>query len=56
MNEYQYQEIIAMLTILYKKMDKIERSMKGSSRMTSDQTYLDELRKEAQKIADKITG
>jgi|GEM_PF-1475047 len=56
MNEIQYQEIIAMLTVLYKKVDTIERKLKNGSRMTSEQTYLNELKKEANKIIDKITG
>jgi hypothetical protein len=50
MDKIKHQEIIAMLTVLYKKLDKIERSMRGSTRMTSDQTYLNELRKEADKL------
>lgn len=55
MTENQYQEIIAMLTVIYKKVDVIEKRSRGVSRTTSEQTYLNELKKEASKIADKIT-
>ena len=53
MNEVQYQEIIAMLTVLYKKIDKLSRS---GMRIAPDQAYLDELRAEAQKISKNVTG
>lgn len=54
MNEYQYQEIIAMLTVIYKKLDNLEQKVKGSSRLASTQIYVNELRREAQKIIDQI--
>ena len=56
MSEIQYQEIIAMLTVLSKKIDKIERQINGGMRVSSDQSYLDELRREAKKIFNNITG
>ncbi|SFL09330.1 hypothetical protein SAMN05216357_11296 [Porphyromonadaceae bacterium KH3CP3RA] len=56
MDNNQYQEILAMLTVLYKKIDKIENQLRGGSRSTSDQTFLNELKWEAGKISDKIKG
>ena len=54
MNDFERYEIIAMLTVIYKKLDTVERKMKGSSRLAPDQSYLDELRAEAQKIMGNI--
>lgn len=47
-------EILAMLTVIYKKLDKIERGLNGVTLSASNQHYLDELRKEANKIKDQI--
>jgi hypothetical protein len=55
MNEIQYQEIIAMLTVLSKRLDNLERKINGGTRIANIQTYLSELKKAAQKISDKIT-
>ena len=49
----QYNEVVAMLTVIYKQLDDLERKQKGSTRMASIQTYLDELRQKAAKISVK---
>jgi hypothetical protein len=54
MSEIQNQEIIAMLTVIYRKLDKLENRFEERFRTAPDQTYLEELRKEAGKISDKI--
>lgn len=47
----QYNEILAMMTVIFKKLDEIEREVKHKGwRTAPDQTYLDELRSEAEKI------
>jgi hypothetical protein len=56
MDENQYSEIIAMLTVIYKKSDNLERKAKGSTRMAPAQVYLDELRNEAINIINQIDG
>lgn len=51
MNENQYEEVIAMLTAIYKKIDTLERKVNnGGWRSAPDQRYLDDLKKEASKI------
>lgn len=46
-----YNEITAMLTVIYKKLDELERKVNQKGwRTAPGQTYLDELRKEAAKI------
>lgn len=54
MDEIKYQEIIAMLTVIYKKLDNLECKMRGSSRLASTQIYLSELKREANKIIGQI--
>jgi hypothetical protein len=46
-------EILAMLALIYKKLDELERKVKGSgsSRFMSLQSYLDELRSEARGVS-----
>ena len=53
MDESKYQEIIAMLTVLYKKIDKLSRN---GTRISSEQSYFEDLRKEAQRISHLIKG
>lgn len=43
-------EIIAMLTVIYKKIDNIEQKMNNCSRSAPYSSYLRELRKEAMKV------
>jgi hypothetical protein len=45
-----YQEIINMLTVIYERLDKLERKVKGGFKMTSSQNYLNELKREANKL------
>ena len=48
-------EIIAMLTVIYKKLDDLSRKIDGRGwRSVSHQTCLDELRNEAAKIIAQI--
>jgi len=48
--EYSKEEIIAMLVAIYKKVDDLERKMKGGTRMAGYGTYLAELTNLAEKI------
>jgi uncharacterized protein (UPF0297 family) len=51
MTENQYQEIMTMLTAIYKKLDKLERKVnQGGTLMASDSSYLEKLKVEAGKI------
>lgn len=50
MNEKQYQEIVAMLAVIYKKIDIMEQKAKGSTRFISDERYLEELREKANEL------
>jgi len=54
MTEKQYNEIVAMLAVLYKKIDKLENKANGQTRIASLHTYLDEIKKEAKEIIDFI--
>jgi hypothetical protein len=44
------QEILDMLTVIYKRLCLLEKKVDGGFRITSSQQYLNELRQEAQKI------
>ena len=48
MNENQYQELLAMIVAIYKKVGGLER--KGGMRAASSDDYLSELRKLASEI------
>lgn len=48
------QLIEAELVVLMKRIEKLELSAKGSIRSAPPQSYVDELRREAQKIIDQI--
>lgn len=50
----EQKEILAMLVVIYKRLDKIERAQRGSTLMASDQHYLDELREKAHEIMNQI--
>lgn len=47
-------ELLAMLTVIYKKLDKIERKLNGNNLSASDKHYLEELIKEANQVKDQI--
>ena len=56
MNEEQYRELLAAVTALHKRLDKLERSKRSSTLLTgSNQTYLKEIREEAAKMLETIT-
>lgn len=47
-------ELLSLLTVIYRKLDKIERKLNGTTLSASDKHYLDELVREANKIKDQI--
>jgi len=53
MEKEQYEELLAMLIVVYKKLDELESKVKGGINLKSAQSYLKELRKEASKISIK---
>ncbi|MDD4444009.1 MAG: hypothetical protein PHP81_02985 [Patescibacteria group bacterium] len=51
MENLDYKELLQMLVVIYKRLDELERKVKGNGwRSAPDETYLKELRKEAEKI------
>lgn len=48
------QLIEAELVVLMRRIEKLELSIKGGMRSAPPQYYVDELRREAQKIIDQI--
>jgi hypothetical protein len=46
----RYEEILRMLTVLYKRVDDLEKEVKDGFKTASSHTYLDELRREADKL------
>jgi hypothetical protein len=50
MSDKNYQEIVAMLAVIYKRIEDIEYKIKGGYRSASMETYLMELKSEAGKI------
>lgn len=46
--------IIAQQVVILKRLEILECESSGRSRFASIQTYVDELRKEAEKIVDQI--
>jgi hypothetical protein len=51
MEKLDYKELLAMLVVVYKRLDDLERKEKGNSRsFVSSETYLNELRKAASNI------
>ena len=49
MNEFTNQDIAAMLAVIYKRLEDIEYRMKGGYRSAPMSTYLDELKREAER-------
>jgi hypothetical protein len=47
-----YQEILRMLTVIYKRLDSLEKRVNGGLRSAANQTYLNELRRKADKIKE----
>ena len=54
MNENEKKEIMAMLAVIYKRLQKLENP--SNTKMFSPQTFIDELRKEANEIKHQISG
>jgi hypothetical protein len=52
--EERYQEMFNIFTVLWKRIDKLERKLNGSIIMAESSTYLNDLRREAAKLNDKI--
>lgn len=53
MKDYEYKEVIAMLTVIYKKLTKLDREVnKKNFSWPPDQWILDELREEARKLGN----
>ncbi|MDY0389110.1 MAG: hypothetical protein RBT65_18715 [Methanolobus sp.] len=51
MEKIDFNELLAMMAIIYKKLDELEREVKNKGwRSASLQTYLDELREKAQQV------
>ena len=51
MNSKEFNELVAMLAVIYKKIDNVEKKViNRSTRSASLQTYLDELRNEASEL------
>ena len=50
MDEYSIRDVVAMLVVLYKRIEDLEYEIKGGFRSASMETYLMELKKEAHKI------
>lgn len=52
MSEKDYQELLAMMAVIYKKLDDLEREVKHKGRKSAPlQSYLDELRNNATKVS-----
>lgn len=54
MNDEVLKLIIAQQVVILKRLEKLEKQIKGGSRSAPVQTYVDELRREAEKIVDQI--
>lgn len=46
--------IIAQQVVILKRLEKLEKKINGGSRIAPIQSYVDELRREAEKIIDQI--
>lgn len=46
--------LIAQQVVILKRLEKLERELKGGMRVCSAQTYADELKREAMKIINQI--
>jgi hypothetical protein len=47
-------QVLANQVVLFKRLEQIEYKIKGGSRSAPDKTYVDELRKEAQKFLKQM--
>lgn len=46
--------IIAQQVVILKRLEKLEKKISGGMRSAPNQAYVDELRREAEKIIDQI--
>jgi hypothetical protein len=51
--EYTNQDIVAMLAVIYKRIEDVEYKIKGGYKSASLNSYLEELKREAKKITIK---
>lgn len=54
MNDEDLKLLIAQQVVILKKLEKLEEKINGRFRSVSVQSYVDELRREAEKIIDQI--
>jgi hypothetical protein len=47
-------EILANQVALYKRMENLEKAIKGGARLAQDSTYVEELKKEADKYKNYV--
>jgi hypothetical protein len=50
MDNDKYEELLRMLTLIYKRLDALEKKVDGGFKSATNQSYLNELRREAEKI------
>lgn len=54
MNDEDFKLLIAQQVVILKRLEKLEDKINGRFRSTSVQSYVDELRREAEKIITQI--
>ncbi|MDO9255444.1 MAG: hypothetical protein Q7U54_08035 [Bacteroidales bacterium] len=54
MNDSDYKQLLAQQVVLLKRIEKLEKSSKGGFRMAPVKSYVEELRKEAEKIISEL--
>ncbi len=55
MKDLEQKEIIAMLAVIYKKLDTLDRKVNNRGHLSATiQHYIDDLKREAAKINDQI--
>jgi hypothetical protein len=47
-------EILANQVAIYKRLENLEKAVKGGARFATDSTYVEELKKEAEKYKNHI--
>lgn len=53
MENFSLNDIVAMLAVIYKRIEDLEHKIKGGYRSAEMNTYLSELKREADKIVVK---
>ena len=54
MNDSDYNQLLAQQVVLLKRIEKLEKSLKGGMRMAPVKSYVEELQKEAAKIIGEL--